>query len=187
MSVIASNLLNEVARMRSMTKVDDMLNYLDDRMRHILKQNDADPSRTGTLDGMDLAFCYYDLNSNVLQYAGAYRPLFMVRNGELYEYEATRTSIAGGGPMDAKREFEQNILEPQPGDAFYIFSDGFPDQFGGPNNRKFSKRQLKRTIESLAEQPMAEQQREIRRIFDEWKGEREQIDDVLLMGFRFQQ
>lgn len=189
MSVLASNLLNETARNLELRDMRDILQYLDLRMRFMLKQDaDVDP-RHQTLDGMDLAMVLYDPEKRQVQFGGAYNPLYLVRNGKLEEYEANKTSIAGhihfdNEPTRKKIEFGRHLIQLQTGDMLYMTSDGFQDQFGGPKTRKFSRPRLKEMLTEVAPLSGSEQRKAIDKIFHEWKGTQEQMDDILILGLR---
>jgi serine phosphatase RsbU (regulator of sigma subunit) len=118
-----------------------------------------------------------------MQYAGANRPLFMVRNGELVEFKPDKMTI-GLAPI-SEQTFTNQIIEVFPGDSFYLFSDGFADQFGEQTDKKFKQKSLKRIISSVAGLPMARQKETLENTFLDWKGNTQQVDDVLVFGFKF--
>jgi len=150
-------------------------------VRKSLKQDQE--GATGR-DGMDLALCKIDPQKQVMEYAGAHRPLYYLSNGELTEYAASRKAI-GGIPIAKKTEkdFENNIIEYKKGDKFFIFSDGMPDQLGGGAERK--KYQAKRIREILTQnsgESMAFLFKYFSKDFYDWMGDEKQVDDVLLIG-----
>lgn len=130
-------------------------------------------------DGMDLAFC--SLQGTTLQYAGAHNPLWIVREGELLETKADKMPI---GSFENRVSYTTHSFELKKGDTLYIFSDGFADQFGGPNGKKFKSRAFKELLVSIQDQDMETQQSTILNTFNDWKGEYEQLDDVCVMGVR---
>ncbi len=134
-------------------------------------------------DGMDIALCVIDHKNNVLKYAGAYNPLYLIRNGVLTETKADRMPIGKFYKKD-NEPFTTHVVNIAPGDQFYIFSDGFPDQFGGETNRKIGSKRLKEKLVSLNVLTMSEQLAQLDHFFEDWKGERNQLDDVLLIGFK---
>ncbi len=134
-------------------------------------------------DGMDIAICSFDLNKKSLEYAGANRPLYMVRNGEITEIKPDKLAI-GGFRLNIEAVFTNHQFKLQEGDLIYIFSDGFADQFGGEHGKKLLSKRLREKLISMREKPMSEQQKLLAQYFDEWKGNFEQVDDVLLIGIR---
>jgi serine phosphatase RsbU (regulator of sigma subunit) len=133
-------------------------------------------------DSIDIGLCVIDCLTGKLQYSGANRPLLMLRNGELTEYKADKMTI-GIAPLK-ELSFTNNCIDTLPGDSFYLFTDGFSDQFGELTDKKFKHKHFKRIIESVEGLPMAEQKVRIQCAFDEWKGNVQQIDDVLVFGFQ---
>src|SRR5512133_3714083 len=126
-------------------------------------------------DGMDIAVCVVDFDKNTLWYAGANNPLYLVRGGELIHYRADKMPVAIHYKMVP---FTLHTIELQKGDAFYIFSDCYADQFGGPKQKKFMTAQLKETIVSMSNEPMLKQGERLNEIFEEWRGDSSQVDDV---------
>jgi serine phosphatase RsbU (regulator of sigma subunit) len=133
-------------------------------------------------DGMDIAVCVVDFEKNILWYAGANCPLYLVRGGELIHYRADKMPVAIHYKMEP---FTLHKIELQKGDAFYIFSDGYADQFGGPNQRKFMSMQLRETLVAMSGMPMLKQGERLNQIFEEWMGDSPQIDDVTMIGVRY--
>ena len=133
--------------------------------------------------GMDIALITLDLEAMKLEFSGAFNPLYIVRNGELIRFKANHYML--GIEVD---EFFHNFTNHQidvfPGDSMYIFSDGMADQFGSKTSKKFSYERLRKTFVALSELDMKDQREELRRIWLEWKGDQEQTDDILVMGFR---
>jgi serine phosphatase RsbU (regulator of sigma subunit) len=131
---------------------------------------------------MDIAVCVVDFDKNILWYAGANSPLYLVRGGELTHYRPDKMPVAIHYRMDP---FTLHKIDLQKGDAFYIFSDGFADQFGGPKQKKFMSMQLRETLVAMAGVPMLKQGERLNEIFEEWRGDSPQIDDVTLIGVRY--
>ena len=130
-------------------------------------------------DGMDIALC--KLEGNTLSYAGANNPLWIVRNGELLETKADKQPI---GKYTSMNPFTTHTVELQPNDLIYIFSDGFPDQFGGDKSKKYKSANFKKFLVSMQDKAIDLQRQLIEQEFDTWKGELEQIDDVCVIGVR---
>jgi serine phosphatase RsbU (regulator of sigma subunit) len=138
--------------------------------------------RVGTKDSIDIGLCIIDCDTGRMQFAGANRPLIMVRDGELREFRPDKMTIGVAPLLEAP--FNNNIIETIPGDSFYLFSDGFSDQFGGKDEKKFKHRRFREMIESVESLSMKKQKEIIERTFNEWKGEVPQVDDILVFGFR---
>jgi len=193
MSVLGSNLLNQLVSEFSLIEPEVILSYLDFRVKDALKTHGVE----GTLvkDGMDIALCCYDFQNRVLRFAGAQRPLYYVRNGELHILKGTKRPI--GGQLYGVGEeppFEVHEIPLQNGDAIYIFTDGIIDQFGGPENKKLSTRRFQEIILAIHQYPMEEQAQYLAEAFEKWKDHEgrgiemgEQTDDVLIIGFRYQE
>ncbi|MFL5751886.1 MAG: SpoIIE family protein phosphatase [Bacteroidia bacterium] len=144
---------------------------------------------TSTRDGMDLSLCAIpvgkkDSAETTIKYAGANRPLWIIKNGskELIEYKATKCAI--GGLTEDSQEFEQNDITLGKGDIFYLFSDGFADQFGGANKKKLMTKKFKEILVEISHQPMHEQRQYLDDFIEEWKGDVEHIDEILVIGVR---
>jgi serine phosphatase RsbU (regulator of sigma subunit) len=133
-------------------------------------------------DGMDISVCVVDFSENILWWAGANNPLYLVRGSELVHYRADKMPASIHYKMIP---FTLHKIALKKGDAFYIFSDGFADQFGGPRQRKFMSNQLKEILVSMTEIPMLRQAEKLNDIFEEWRGDAPQVDDVTLIGIRF--
>lgn len=146
-------------------------------IRSTLKQTDADGSLR---DGMDIAVCV--LRGKQLQYAGAQRPLWVCRHGELLEYTATKVSVGGRTPDEQK--FATSEIQLEPGDMIYLSSDGYADQFGGATGKKFMTKNLKALLKRVAGNDIPLQQSLLIKEFENWKGGADQVDDICVMGVR---
>jgi PAS domain S-box-containing protein len=158
----------------------DKLHY---SVRKTLKQDDNEAEAR---DGMDIAFCKINYKKNELQYAGAHRPLYLLRNGELEELKGDRKAI-GGIPHRKKPEndFTNYLIEIRKGDKIFFFSDGLSDQLGGPEIKKYSPRRIRELIVENKDLTMEKFNSLFARDFMEWMGDNKQIDDVLLIGIEF--
>ncbi len=134
-------------------------------------------------DGMDMAMCVLHKKKNILEYAGAYNPLYLFRNGELQVYKADRMPI--GIYHVEKDHFTNHEIKLKSGDSIYIFSDGYVDQFGGPVQTKFKSGNFKKLLGEIQNQPMSKQKQILEERFYKWKGELEQVDDVIVIGITF--
>jgi serine phosphatase RsbU (regulator of sigma subunit) len=179
MSMLGVTLLNEIVNGKHIIMPDQIIENLRQGIIKSLKQVAEEDS---VKDGMDIAVCVVDFDKNILWYAGANNPLYLVRNGELTHYRADRMPVAIHYKMEP---FTLHKIDLQKGDAFYIFSDGFADQFGGPQQKKFMSMQLRETLVAMAGVPMLKQGERLNEIFEEWRGDSPQIDDVTLIGVRY--
>ena len=181
MSIIGYTQLNEIVNQQVVTDPGVILQELDKRVRTALHQNTLNSKNSK--DGMELGLIHVNRSQNTLEFAGAMRPLYLVRNGELKIYKGSKFSI--GGISLREKQFETIRIEIQPGDSFYVFSDGYPDQFGGPNGKKFMTRNVADMLRSIAHLNMVEQEKIVKQTIDTWMTNEEQVDDILICGIKF--
>jgi serine phosphatase RsbU (regulator of sigma subunit) len=179
MSMLGVTMLNEIVTGRQIVMPDQIIEEL---RSGIIKALNQVADEDSVKDGMDIAICVVDFEKNLLYYSGANNPLYLVRNGELVHYRADKMPVAIHYKMVP---FTLHTIELQKGDAFYIFSDGYADQFGGPKQKKFMTAQLKETIVAMVHEPMLKQGERLNEIFEEWRGDSSQVDDVTLIGVRY--
>jgi len=183
LSFVGYFLLNNIVdRDRKITaaEVCDLLHF---GVRKTLKQESEEAEAR---DGMDIAFCKINHADRELQYAGAHRPLYLLRNNELIEYKGDRKAI-GGIPHRKKEEenFTNYVIPYKRGDKFFFFSDGLPDQLGGDEGKKYSPKRIRELILENKDLPIEKYSNMFAEDFEVWKGEGKQIDDVLLIGIEF--
>lgn len=181
MSMIGSSLLNEIVNEKEISSPAEILLAL---KQGVIKALNKHPSGDQTKDGMDIALCSIDIKNSELYYAGAYNPLWLIRNGEIIDYPADRQPVGIYGD-NKDTPYTDHKIQFQPGDTVYMFSDGYADQFGGPNGKKFKHSQFKKLLLSIQEKKMEEQRQVLNKTIEEWMGEEEQIDDILVVGIRF--
>lgn len=179
MSVIGSNLLNQILNEYSILEPEAILDHLNFKVQTALKQD----QNAETKDGMDIAFCSIDQENDLLQYAGANRPLWLVRNGEIIKYEAEKIPIGGG--QFGGHSYKGHTVPLLNGDIIYIFTDGIIDQFGGEQNKKYTSKRFADLILEICNEPLQVQYEKIQKSFNEWKGKEEQTDDVLVIGIKY--
>jgi serine phosphatase RsbU (regulator of sigma subunit) len=179
MSMLGVTMLNEIVNGKHILMPDQIIENL---RQGIIKALNQVAEEDSIKDGMDIAVCVVDFENNILWYAGANNPLYLVRGGELIHYRADKMPVAIHYKMGP---FTQHKIDLQKGDAFYIFSDGFADQFGGPKQKKFMSMQLKETLVTMAGTPMLQQGQKLNDIFEGWRGDTPQVDDVTLIGVRY--
>ncbi len=180
MSMIGNDLLHSVVREKDITGPHLAMQQLDLRLQKVLHQTG---SETEAKDGMDLAMCAINRKNNKMQYAGAHRPILLVRNNEVIQYNASKYSL--GGYSRKPKEFKEQVINLNKGDVVYLFSDGYTDQFGGIKGKKFLLKRLNELVLELQNTSMQEQKDILWNKLLEWKGENRQVDDILLMGFRY--
>ena len=151
---------------------------LNERMVQALNQNGQ---RIGAGDGMDVALCRVDRTQREILFAGAFRPLYWMHNDQLTVINGDRKPI-GGSQHDPKRKFAVHRVAYHPGDRIYLFSDGYVDQFGGPDRKKFMSARFNEMLVANHHLPMAEQAEALERAFLDWKGANEQVDDICVLG-----
>lgn len=183
LSFVGYFLLNNVVDHDEDMNAGQILDAFHSRVRTALKQ---DQEGAYSRDGMDIAFCKIDLKSQKLHYAGAHRPLYMLRNTTFEELKGTRKAI-GGIPLGKKSEedfinYEIDIIQ---GDKIFFFSDGLPDQIGGPDGLKYQSKRIRDAITNYSQYSMIQYQNHFSKEFIRWKGDNKQIDDVLLIGIEF--
>lgn len=181
LSLIGYFLLNDIVRSRKITEPGKILDLLDEGVTQTLRQDQDD---SATKDGMDIALCRINIEARTVEYAGAHRPLYYMKNGVMDEVKGNKFPI-GGGIYKNQTNFTTTRLELGKGDSFYFSSDGFPDQFGGPEVRKFGPKKTRETIERIYKGSMAEAAQVFETEWEAWKGEHKQTDDVLLIGIKF--
>jgi serine phosphatase RsbU (regulator of sigma subunit) len=179
MSLLGITFLNEIVKKQEMLSPHETLNELRRKVIESLQQREDDITAE---DGMDIALCLIDRENNALQYSGANTPLYLIRNNELIEYKADEMPISG---YRSSAHFTNHEIKLLPNDSIYVFSDGIVDQFGGPNNRKFLSKRFKSTLLEINTQTMTQQKELINKIYEQWKGNNKQIDDILVLGIRF--
>lgn len=133
-------------------------------------------------DGADIAICILHPGSNKLYFAGAKSDLYQVRQDVLEEFNADRYGISGTN-TGAQTEYKNHVIGLKPNDKFYLFTDGFADQFGGPRGKKFKQNRLESLLLTISDKPFAEQGQQLSEEFEKWKGHLEQLDDVTIIGF----
>ncbi len=180
MSMIGATLLQDIVSRQQITKPSVILRMLDEHIFTTLNQN---VEFGVTNDGMDMVVCEIDLISRHLRFASAMRPVILNIGGENLYLRGNRFSV--GGESGSVKYFDDQEFYMGSGDTIYLFSDGLPDQFGGSQNKKLKIYQLKKLLEDISSEPMSAQYEIIARFYDEWKGNNEQVDDILLIGVRF--
>jgi len=180
MSMIGSTLLQDIIGRQHITRPSVILKTLDSQLFSTLNQNiELGVSN----DGMDMVVCEIGLRTGHIRFASAMRPVIMILGGEFLYVKGNRSSI--GGESLAEKFFDDQEYYLKEGDSIYLFTDGYPDQFGGTEGKKMKIARLKSLIEEVSNLSMDEQREKIESFLDEWQGENDQVDDILMMGIRF--
>jgi len=179
MSFIGYSSLNEVVKEKGITQPAAILDQLNDAVVNSLNLKGEEAIK----DGMDLAIISYDRKSNTLEFAGAYNPLYLFTNGELHITKADRVPI--GKSSEVEKKFTNHSLKINSGDTAYIFSDGYADQFGGKDDKKFKIHRVKELLAGIQDKEMEEQKHILEDTIEKWRGNTPQVDDILFIGRRF--
>ncbi|RAV99119.1 PAS domain S-box protein [Pseudochryseolinea flava] len=180
LSLIGYFLLNDIVRSRKITEPGKILDLLDEGVTTTLRQDED----STTKDGMDIALCKINMAEGIVEYAGAHRPMYIMKNGAMEEVKGNKFPI-GGGIYKNQTNFTNTRVELSKGDSIYFSSDGFPDQFGGPEGRKFGPKRTREIIERVHSLPMKEAEAIFDHEWEGWRGDQKQTDDVLLIGIKF--
>jgi len=179
MSMMANEILNEIVIARNIIEPDKILNELHKRVRIALRQKESDNS-----DGMDIAICSIDTVDKIVEFAGAGNPIIYINRDERNIIKGDKKSIGGIQREDERIFTKHTIVYEQPTE-FYIYSDGYQDQLGGPERRKFMAVNFQRLLSEIHRESMAEQKKRLEDRFVEWISDQyEQVDDILVIGFR---
>ncbi|MEH0153788.1 SpoIIE family protein phosphatase [Limibacter armeniacum] len=176
MSMIGTQKLNEIVKTRNITSPNLILHQL-----HLTIKEDLDQNNNENKDGMDIAICVIDDERKVLEYAGAKNPLVYIQDGEMKVVKGSKFPI-GGNLYKEEPIFDKFELPLDKPTTFYIYSDGYQDQFGGENNRKFMSKRFRELLYEIHKLPMDEQKVTLIKKLEEWKGYDKQLDDILVIG-----
>jgi len=180
LSLIGYFILNDIVKSQNVLDTGVILDLLDEGVTKTLRQDE----KANTKDGMDISLVKIDKKNKILQYSGAHRPLYMVKKDEFLELKGDKFPI-GGGKSKNQTNFTTHTIPFENGDAIYFCSDGYPDQFGGPENRKLSPSRIRSLIMENKNVPMRKMYVLFDEMFISWKGNQKQTDDVLVIGIRF--
>ena len=177
MSLVGHNILNQATKVYSSPA--QILNSASRLAGEVMRANSGEHYMK---DGMDIALCTYDEELMELEFSGAHNPVYIIRDNEVISLDSNPYSI--GTYVNGEKEYSNHSMKTKVGDCVYLFSDGFVDQFGGPKNKKFMRKNFKQMLLNVAHLPMPEQKLRIIETLDEWIGDQDQIDDILLIGVR---
>ena len=180
MSIIGFELFRKITNIEGLSRPSDILNRLNEDFHVIFKDVDNVVLR----DGMDVAFCSIDKNDMILEFSGAFNPLYLIRDNKITEIKGDRFAIGLDETNFKEQTFKNHLIPIQKGDIIYIFSDGFADQFGGPDGKKYKYRRFRHLLLTLHQLPMEKQHEILENNVMEWRGEQEQVDDILVIGIK---
>ena len=182
LTLIGYLLLKQIVNEKMILTPSEILYQLNVGVRTALKQDEEDAKMR---DGMDVAICTFDVDSHVAEYAGANLGFYYYQDWEIHEVKPTKKSI-GGEQLEDERHYDNHTIQLKHGDAFYMFTDGFVDQFGGPGTeeKRFSTRRFRELVLRIQHDTMRAQRALINMEWKDWKGDREQLDDVTIFGYK---
>ncbi|MFO7575964.1 MAG: SpoIIE family protein phosphatase [Bacteroidales bacterium] len=180
MSIVGFNQLNHAVNVAGAIKASDILNELN---RGVIETLNEGSSTCSIRDGMDIALCVFHPGGRLMSFAGANNPVIIIRDGQLIRIKGDKLPI-GVFEGSKPQEFTNHELDIFPGDTIYLYSDGFADQFGGKDNRKFLIRRFQDLLLKIHTLPLSRQKEELHKILLEWMGENSQVDDILIIGIR---
>jgi len=180
MSMIGSNVLNQAVMESQTESTSEILEKIDDLVIRELRQHEQG---TEVSTGMDISLCSFDYSKMEMRYSGAFHQLYMMRDNELKTFRGDRFSL-GGTFKHKGKSFGEHIIPIQRDDRIYMTTDGFLDQFGGPRNKKFTRKRFMELISNAQGKTMYDQEMEIKSALQDWKGAYEQIDDILVIGIQ---
>lgn len=178
-NIAGNSILRQIIRTEGLSDPAEIIAQLDRELVDLFNEN---LTVGETMDGMDIAFCKFNLKKGEGYFCGAGRPLLLLRNNELIEFKKGLDAV--GYSHFGKKEFRTETFDLKKGDQFYLFSDGYTDQFGGENVKKFNRKRFRKLLETLTEMDMDKQQKELKLTYNNWKGKQDQIDDVCVVGVR---
>lgn len=176
LSIFAVNLLNQIANSTKDDQPSQIIKILDERVSQYLTQN-----RNFAHDSLEIGIIRFNTETNQVTFAGSKRPLVLIRDGEEKIFQGSKFLI--GNPKSQK-DIEDVNFKVEPNDMLYMYSDGFTDQFGSPENIKFGSKRFIDLLKSISTLSAKEQSAEIQKVFNEWKGNSPQMDDVVILGLK---
>ena len=181
MSMMGNELMNDIIIERRILNPGMILNIMRERLIKTLNINTG--NENGMADGMDIALCTIDLNNHKLLFAGAYNPLWLIRENEVLKIKGNKFPV-GTFPREQSGDFSCHELDIRTGDNIYLFTDGYASQFGGEQCKKFSYKRLLNFFTSNRNKTMEEQKKLLELVYNVWSVNAEQVDDVLVIGFK---
>ncbi len=182
MSMIGNSLLNQIVFEKNITDPSEILYHLDQGIIQALKQDSAGFNHQD--DGMDAAICSIIEHKHELLYAGASLPVLLIQNGSCRKIEGDIYSLGGVFSMDQDGQFTLHRVPINPGEIIYIYSDGFQDQFGGLHNKKYMASNFEKLLHEISKKQLIDQKKILETVLNDWRGDRKQTDDILIVGIK---
>jgi ligand-binding sensor domain-containing protein/serine phosphatase RsbU (regulator of sigma subunit) len=182
MSIIGVELLRNITNLMGLNDAAEILNRLDIGVHDTFAKGIGDEN-VSVKDGMDVSFCVIDKEQNILQFAGAFSNLYLIRDSKIIEVKGDRFSVGTGGDIENPL-FTSHLVTIEPDDMIYMFTDGYVDQFGGPEGKKYKFRRFRHLLLSIYKYPLEIQKKYLLGSINEWKGDHEQVDDILIIGIK---
>ncbi len=180
MSLVGYTLLNQTVTVPEINSPAHVLDYMNRELVHMLNKK---MDEIVINDGMDMSVCAFNSQTMKLNYAGANHVMYLMRNGQVTSYDGDRQAI-GLQSRERLKPFTNHQVTVEKGDVIYMFTDGFEDQFGGENGKKYKSSKFRDFLLSIHNKPMADQKKNLETEFITWKGKHEQLDDVLVIGIK---
>ena len=180
MSIVGYNLLKDILKNTDSMQPSIIMDKMNDGVANTLHTNTT--SGKQTKDGMDMTLCALNYDTLELQFSGAFNPLYIIRGNELIQYKADKFPV--GMFIGEKQNFTNHSIQLQKGDSIYIFSDGYADQFGGPKGKKFMAGNFRQLLSDVSKLPIEKQKTMLNQTIEEWRGNLEQVDDILIIGVK---
>lgn len=178
-NIAGNTILRQIIRIEGLSEPGDIMRLLDQELVSLFNENLTEGK---TRDGMDIVFCKFNLRKRTGSFCGAGRPLLLVRNNSLIEFKKGPDSI--GYSSKENKQFDTVYFDLREGDNFYLFSDGYTDQFGGENVKKFNRERFRNLLLSMNDMSLDKQKKELIFSYNNWKGKQDQIDDVCVIGVK---
>jgi len=188
MSIVGHGMLRNIVEIQGVECPAEVMNKMNEEVLGVFKKNSISSTKDSAYyevnDGMDMVFCVIDKKRKVLEFAGAYNPIYLIRDNEILTIKGDRFSIG----HNTGRRFRKEEIKLLKDDIIYLFSDGYADQFGGPENKKFKYRRFRHLLLNIHKLPMSDQKAILHQKMEDWKNyqeiHQEQIDDILIVGIR---
>lgn len=178
MSMVGDSLLNQIIKDKNITRPELILEFMHKGVNQTLRQNESD-----SRDGMDMALIVIDEKTKTMEYAGAKNPLVYIQDNQLFSIRGDKEPI-GGLQNEDKRTYTKHTIKLDKPTTIYLYSDGYQDQFGGDEGNKFMSGTFKNLLMEIHQKPMEEQKEILEKTLKQWMGNYQQIDDILVLGFR---
>ena len=181
MSIIGVELFDNIINDRGILEADKILFEMNKGISYALSK---DEGKNHTIrDGMDIALCVIDKNTKEMEFAGAFRPLYLLQDNKIQEIKGDRFSVGLNENLQDASEINKKKFLLKEHDMIYLFTDGYADQFGGPDGKKYKYRRFRHLLLNIHKLPVEQQQFYLHKSIEEWMGDQEQIDDILIVGF----